>query len=42
MYQALDGDADDYFERDSEIVSLTQSGERAAIDEVKRLVELLE
>src|SRR5699024_3563378 len=42
MYQALDGDADGYFERGSGTVSLTQSGERAAIDEVNRLVELLE
>jgi hypothetical protein len=39
MYQAFNGDADGYFERDSGTVGLTQSGGRAAIDEVKNLVE---
>lgn len=43
MYQAMDGDADDYFTRDfSGDVGLTQSGERAAEDEIERLVSSYE
>jgi hypothetical protein len=42
MYQALDGDANGYFERGGGTISLTQSGERAAIDEVNNFDELSE